>query len=264
MKSEYAGIHIPAGCTMYAGETVDSLVDLGVIPDDVDSQIEITYDVSRVQGSKGETVLESIRNMVAKATTELYQINLEHINMLVGGVMNVTKTAASKVSDEEHVIAKGWAKGALLPLPGRNADGSAPEITQILNGETPLTEATDYIVASADGRYGIIVLDGSSAVPTSPLTVTYSYTPTASVKATMGDGNVEARACVVRFSKTVEGRLFQVTIYKAVKTDGITLGFPAITSEDIPSLPVTMEGRIDYSRSGGDQLLEIVDEIGAL
>ena len=125
MKSEYAGIHIPAGCTMYAGETVDSLVDLGVIPDDVDSQIEITYDVSRVQGSKGETVLESIRNMVAKATTELYQINLEHINMLVGGVMNVTKTAASKVSDEEHVIAKGWAKGALLPLPGRNADGSA-------------------------------------------------------------------------------------------------------------------------------------------
>ena len=53
MKTEYAGIHIPAGCTMYAGPSVDELKDLGVIPEETDSQIEITYDTARIQGSKG-------------------------------------------------------------------------------------------------------------------------------------------------------------------------------------------------------------------
>lgn len=261
MKTEYAGIHIPAGCTMYAGPSVDELKDLGVIPEETDSQIEITYDTARIQGSKGEQVVNSIRNMVATATTALYQINLDNINLLVGGVLNVTRQTGSAVSGEEHEIAS-WTKGQLITLPGQNSDGSAQEITQILNGETPLTEGTDYIQAKADGRWGIIILDGSTAVTTSPLAVTYTYTPTAKVKATMGDGNVAVKACVVRFAKTVEGKLFQITIYKAVKTDGITIGFPAITSETITSLPVTMEGRIDYSRASGDQLLEIIDEIG--
>lgn len=261
MKTEYAGIHIPAGCTMYAGPSVDDLKDLGVIPEDTDSQIEITYDTSRIQGSKGEQVVNAIRNMVATATTALYQINLDNINLLIGGVLNVSKQTGSQVSDEEYEVAS-WQKGLLMALPGQNSDGSAPEITQILNGETPLTEGTDYIMAKAGGRWGVVILDDSSAVTSSPLKVTYTYTPTSRVRATMGDGNVAVKACVVRFAKVVDGKLFQITIYKAVKTDGITIGFPAITSETITSLPVTMEGRIDYSRASGDQLLEIVDEIG--
>ena len=62
--------------------------------------------------------------------------------------------------------------------------------------------------------------------------------------------------------KEVDGKKFQVTLYKAIKSDGITFSFPSVDSEDITSLPVTMQGKLDTSRAQGDQLLEIIDEIG--
>lgn len=261
MKTEHAFIHVPAGCTMLAGPDVDSLVDMGIIPEETDSNIAITYDVARIQGSKGEQVVNYIRNMVATATTALYQLNLENIGMLAGGVFNTEKVAGSQVTGEVHEVS-AWEKETFIQIPGQNSDGSAQTITTVENGVTELEEGVDYVAAKVGGRWGIIILSGSSAVTSSPIKITYTYTPTASLRATMGDGNLSIKACVVRFEKEIEGKRFAITLYKAVKTDGITLSFPAITSEAIPSIDVQMEGRLDTSRAAGDQLLEIIDEIG--
>lgn len=262
MKTNYDFIHLPAGATVYAGESVEDLVDLGVIPDDTETTLNITYDSANVQGSKGELVLQKISNMSAELTTELYQINLANINLLAGGVMTLTRETGAKVTGSVFEVAS-FEKGKFIPLPGQNADGTAQDITGINNGETPLTEGTDFFQAKVGSAWGIVITSDSTALPASGLEVTYDYTPARHVKATMGSGSVELKPCIVRVEKEVDGKLFRVTLYKAFKTDGIALSFPAVNSDDITSLPVTMQGMLDTSRANGDQLLEIIDEIGA-
>lgn len=261
MKKNFGYIHLPAGATVFVGETVDDMVDLGVIPSDTETQLAITYDTSTVQGSKGEIVLEKISNMVAELTTELYQINLKNINKLAGGIMNLTEVAAAKKSAVVYEIAS-FEKGVFIPIEHQNADGSELVISAVANGESPLTEVTDYISVKSDGKWGIIILYSSTAETGNGLKITYEYTPASHIKATMGTGSLELKSCVVRIRKEVEGKKFEITMYKAIKTDGITFSFPSVDSDNITSLPVTMQGRLDTSRPEGDQLLEIIDEIG--
>lgn len=262
MSSQYSAIHIPAGCDVYVGDSVDSLENVGVIPMDTDSKIEITYDRSVVQGSKKEEVLVSIRNMKAAASSELYQIRLPIINKLAGGVMSITSVAGSAVSGATHTIASGFEKGRLYILPGQNADGSAPSITHIKQGSTTL-QSSDYSLAKdASGKYGVIFTAAGSADTTKNAVVTYGYTPVAHYKVTMGAPVVDIQKKIVRFSKTVDGKLFQVTLYSAAMSNGITLSFPGADEENPVRIPIELEGSLDTSRASGDQLLEIIDEIG--
>ncbi len=262
VKSKYAGIHIPAGCEMLVGPSVDALVSCGIIPEDTDSKIDISYTVNKVQGSKGETVVNYVNKMEAKGSTALYQFDLELINQLAGGIMQISKTAGTAVSAAVHAVEAGWVKDSFIILPGQNASGEKQSITKIVQGSTTLAAGTDYIQVKTNEGWGIIIPTASAAVTTKVLTITYGYTPAAQVKATMGSGSVDIQASVVRFKKVVNGKLFQVTLYKAVMTNGITLSFPAESSDSIPSLPVEIAGQLDPSRASGDQLLEIIDEIG--
>lgn len=262
MSSQYSAIHIPAGCDVEVGDSVDSLENVGVIPMDTDSSIEITYDRSVVQGSKKEQVLTSIRNMKASAKTELYQIRLDVINKLAGDVMNVTAVPGTAVTGRTHSIQAGFEKGRLYILPGQNADGSAVTVASVKQGSTSLAAADWTLAKDQSGRCGVILTSAGAADATKAVTVTYGYTPAAHYKVTMGAATVDIRKRMVRFSKRVDGKLFQVTLYSAAMSNGITLSFPGADEENPVRIPIEMEGSLDTSRASGDQLLEIIDEIG--
>lgn len=260
LKTNYAGIHIPAGCTVSVGETVESLIDLGVIPEETDSNITITYDTTKVQGSKLEQVVNYVRNMTAKGTSALYQVNLENLNKLSGGIMNITKSAGAIVTGDTHVISAP-VKQVLYMLPGQNANKAAPTITKVMRGSTEIAADTGYVLSKdSAGNWGIMFL---TITGTTDITITYSYTPAAYTKATMGDAALSINPKVVRFEKEVNGKKFSVTLYSAIMTNGLSLSFPAASNENIPSIPIEIEGSLDVSRASGDQLLEIIDEIGA-
>ena len=262
MSSQYSAIHIPAGCDVSVGDSVDSLENVGVIPMDTDSNIEITYDISNIQGSKKEQVLKFVRNMRATASTELYQIRMPVINKLAGGVMNVQSVAGSAVSGQTHTIDAGFEKGRLYILPGQNASGAAQSITNVKQGSSALAAADYTLAKDASGRWGIILTTAGSADITKSVVVTYGYTPAAHYKVTMGDTAVDITKKIVRFSKTVDGKLFQVTLYSAAMSNGIRLSFPGADEENPVRIPIELEGDLDTSRASGDQLLEIIDEIG--
>ena len=262
MSSQYSAIHIPAGCDVSVGDSVDSLENVGVIPMDTDSNIEITYDISNIQGSKKEQVLKFVRNMRATASTELYQIRMPVINKLAGGVMNVQSVAGSAVSGQTHTIDAGFEKGRLYILPGQNASGAAQSITNVKQGSSALAAADYTLAKDASGRWGIILTTAGSADITKSVVVTYGYTPAAHYKVTMGDTAVDITKKIVRFSKTVDGKLFQVTLYSAAMSNGIRLSFPGADEENPVRIPIELEGDLDTSRARGDQLLEIIDEIG--
>lgn len=265
-ERQYVGVQLPVGCEVLVGDSVESLVDVGVIPMETNSKIEITYDRSVVQGSRKEEVVTSIRNMVAKASTALYQIRLDVINRLAGGAMTVENVPGEPVSGKELSIAAGWKDGSLVILPGQNADGSAPAVASVTGSSSgALAADDDYILArDASGAWGVVLKTGGShsASVTETVTVIYGYTPAASVKATMGSGSAAIQKKVVRFQKIQDGKMFRVTLYSATMSNGITLSFPGADEEKPTSLPVEIEGTLDTSRASGDQLLEIIDEIG--
>lgn len=262
-NTKYAGVQVPSGCTVLVGDNVDSLIDIGVIPMDTDTNIQISYDMQKIQGSKREEVLTYIKNLVAKATTELYQIRMGVLEKLSGGLLNVTNVPGAQVSGAAHTIEAGWLKNRIYTLDGQNASGEKQTISKVAQGSKTLVDGTDYVAAqSADGRWGILLLTATTAVTSTAIVVTYSYTPTASVKATMGDSVVTITPKVIRFYKEQDGKRFQVTLYSARLTSGIKLSFPGADNDKPASLPIELEGQLDTSRARGDQLLEIIDEIG--
>ncbi|MGD1817999.1 MAG: hypothetical protein ACPKNR_13280 [Pleomorphochaeta sp.] len=261
--SYYAGVHIPGGCTVFVGDDEASLVDIGVIPIETDTNIEITYDKVKVQGSKRELISSYVKNMKAKAATEIYQIRLDIINKLTGGVMNLNSIAGSIINDENFTVKPGWDKGQLYILPGQNSNGNKQTITSIIAGSKTLAEGTDYIQSKdASGRWGIVVLAASTALTTANLNITYSYTPATAIKASMGSANVSISPKVVRFLLMQEGKKFQVTLFAALMEGGIKLSFPGVDNDKPATLPISIEGDLDSNRAEGSQLLDIIDEIG--
>ena len=261
LKSEYVGVHIPCGCTISVGDNEDSLVDIGVIPEDTDTSLSITYEVQTVMGSKREKVLEYVRNMAAEGTSAIYQVNLKLLNELFGGVMDISESAGAEVPSATYKIAKGYSKETIYTLPGQNADGTAQTISKVNDGTEDLTADVDYVqVKGADGRWGIMLLSGATA--TEELTVTYAYTPTAYVDAFMGDSVRQITSKMIRFSKEYGGKKFWIDLFSAKATNGLQIGFPASSADTPMSIPLTITGELDVTRDSGKQLLRIHDEIG--
>ena len=261
LRSEYVGVHIPCGCSILVGDDEDSLVDIGVIPEETDSSLSITYEVQTVMGSKREKVLEYVRNMAAEGTSAIYQVKLKTLNDLLGGVMDIEESEGSNVPSATHKIAKGYAKETVYTLPGQNADGSAQTISKVNDGTEDLTDGVDYVQAKgADGSWDIMLL--SAATATEELTVTYSYTPAAYVDAYMGDSVRKITPKMIRFYKEYGGKKFWVDLYSAKVTNGLQIGFPAASADTPMSIPLTISGELDTSRVAGKQLLRIHDEIG--
>jgi len=259
----YTGIHLPAGCSVEVGSSIATLQDVGVIPMDTESMLEVTYEISKVQGSKREQVVRRVRNMIATANTELYQFNLDIINKLAGGVMTIENVAGDAVPAYVETIAADWDLNRLIILGHQNYDGSPQTIATVKSGATVLAVGIDYVVAAdAAGNWGIVMIDNANAPQGTALEVTYAYTPAASVHAKMGSSGVTITPKVIRFKKTVEGKLFQVTLWSATMTNGIRFTFAGADAENPARLPITIEGQLDTSRADGDQLLDIIDELG--
>lgn len=259
-SSNYSCIHIPCGCTILVGDSESDLVDIGVIPEETDSSVQISYEVKKVNGSKREKVLEYITNMSAKGTSAIYQVNLENINKLAGGIMEIKKGTGSLVSDEKFILPAGYTKDVWYKIPGQNANGQKQTIASAKAGSA-LAANTDYIQAKGpDGSWGVIIPSSSST--TGSITFTYSYTPAAYIDGYIGSAVREITPRFVRFYKEYGGKKFYVDLMSAVMTNGIQIGFPASSADNPVSIPIELEGSLDPTLADGRQLVRIHDEIG--
>lgn len=263
VESKYSGIHIPSGATVYVGDSIANLKNIGVIPIDTATTLDISYDSVSVQGSKKEEVLKYIKNMSAKASTEIYQINMEIINELTGGIMNLSKVSASPVTGYKQQVAS-FKYNEFIPLDYNNADGSLVSISELkASAKGVLTDANYVQVKDSESRVGIIILDKTGKpLETESLTITYNYTPKASVKVDMGDDVATIKPKIIRFLKMQGGKKFQVTLFSAQMEGGLKFTFSGSDSDKPDSIPISIEGHLDTDREKGKQLLEIIDEIG--
>lgn len=262
---KYAGIQIPSGCDVQIGDTEASLATVGVLPEDSDTTVSVSYEPVMVKGSKNEDVMRYVKNMAAEGSFTIYQILLDNIAKFAKGIMKVETVSGSPVTGKTQTLAAGWKFLQTYKLIGQNANGNAPTVTAAGSAKTTLVEGTDfYIVKGADGDW-YVYFEASATSPlvtTETITLTLGYTPPARKIAKMGSPSVEITPQVVRFVKTQNTKKFQVTLWSATNEAGLSFSFPASSGDAPASLEVTMNGGLDTSRTDGEQLVEIIDEIG--
>jgi len=261
----FKGIHIPSGCTVLVGDSVSSLVDVGVLPEGSATELGISYDAVQVKGSKNEDVMRYFKNLKAEAKFAIYEIILDNIARFAKGLMNVTSVAGAPVSGKEQRIPSSWESMRVYSLSGQNANGSAPVVTGTADPNKVLVEGDDFhLIKMSTGEYGIALVSGGPAglVESDEVVLSLDYTPTAHKRAVMGAASVQVQTQVVRFLKEQGGKKFQITLFSAVNTAGLTFSFPASSADNPTSMDITMSGGLDSSRAVGEQLIEIIDEIG--
>ncbi len=264
MKGNYKGIHVPAGCDVLIGDDVNSLVSVGVLPEDGDTTVSVNYDSVEVKGNKNESIMRYVKNMTAEAKFSIYQLLLDNIARFSKGLMEIENIPGTPATFTQTIDA-GWKAGDIVMLDYVNADGSAPVISEVFGSTSgAVSEGSGYQIVSINDRFGVLLNPASSAsiAPVETITMKGTYTPAESKKVTMGAPSVEITPQVVRFKKEQGGKLFQITLWSATNEGGLTFGFPASSSDKPTTLDVTMKGGLDARRAEGDQLLEIIDEIG--
>ncbi len=264
VNSNYKKVHIPSGCTVSIGDAEDSLESVGVLPDDADATINISFDMVDVKGSKNEDVLRYAKNIQATATFSVLQIDLAVLSKLTDGLMSLETVAGTPITGQVQTINAGWVNLQTYLLDAQQHDGSVPTVTVMSDGST-LVEGDDYFLVkqAGSGAWGIYLdTSGSSSLDTAKsVTITASYTPSARRVAKLGSSSISIGPKVVRFAKTQGGKLFQATMFSATNRAGFNFAFPQANNDRPSSMQIEMTAGLDVTRPEGEQLMEIVDEI---
>jgi hypothetical protein len=140
----------------------------------------------------------------------------------------VTTVAAAEVAGATYVFAANTTVANLIyELPGQNDSGSVQTITTVVKtGPTTLTAGDDYISAkTANGKWGLLFIAGGAYDATAAMTVTYTYTPSASKTTKSGDKTV-IPWFIARITTKNDGNAFVTTCYKCKITKGREWKYP--------------------------------------
>ena len=264
VNSNYKKVHIPSGCTVSIGETEDALESVGVLPDDADATINISFDVVDVKGSKNEDVLRYAKNIQATATFSVLQIDLSVLSKLTDGLMTLQTVAGTPVKGQVQTIQSGWVNLQTYRLNAQQHDGGAPTVVVTSDGST-LTEGDDYYLVkqTGSGAWAIYFDTSGSGSPGTgnSISISADYTPSVKKIAKLGSSSISIGPKVVRFAKTQGGKLFQATMFSATNRAGFNFAFPQANNDRPSSMQIEMTAGLDVTRPEGEQLMEIVDEI---
>lgn len=140
----------------------------------------------------------------------------------------VTPVAAAEVAGATYVLAADTTvAGGLYILPGQNATGAVQTITTVIKtGPVTLVAGTDYISAkNAAGEWGLVFIAGGDYDATKAMTVTYTYTPAASLTTKSGDKTV-LPWFIARITTKNDGLAHVITLYKCKIKKGREFKFP--------------------------------------
>lgn len=243
-----------------AGTSLLTLADLGAASG---IKISETFEQIKIKFDNAPEKNVGIKNHKVVCEGQLFEIDLDNIAMLRGGIDTVTPEAASLVEDHDMVVASGdWEYSKFIELDKQNGDGTCPTINSVVGSvNTPLVLNTDYFVMqNGAGKWGIYIIDSETvSTENQSITINTDYTPAASRTFTTG-GKRTVSARVVQFIHTNDdSETVTFTVYAAKTSEGLTIEFPADDADSLASVPFKMEGELDTSRGVGDQLFSIVD-----
>lgn len=243
------------------GATVESLTNLGLA-----TGIEFTEESEQIvlKPDNAPEIVVGVKNHTATVKFELWELDLENLNLIRGGIDSyaATDTTPVTITAEAHAIAGTTG----VRLNHKNGDNTLVTISAATNlAGTNAVSGTDYVAYIDPDGYTCVTRVPTSTVLAADgdtIKVTYEYTPlSAKTLSTGGLNTIAAR--VVRLTNTNGAeKIFRITVYAAKNSGGINLQLPADDADEPLKPTIELRGVVDTTRSAGDQLFEIYDEQG--
>lgn len=252
------------GCEVYYSEDGVSYTQLGATIGDAEGVWN--YDKVEIVTATGQKLI-SYKNQTIAAAFNLININPEHLAALSGGMLTRAVVAGTPFSDApDQTIAANWSDMTPIHLAPTTAAGVAvdcsvvPTLTSVTGATAgALTAGVDYYIITDSASFSgfSIVLDTAGAaglVTTEVVTVDFnSVTPVASETLSAGEESYTPTAIAIRFTDPEAAQT--LTIYSAdVDSGGFMFGFKSADSDGVQEMPFSFTGKIDTSRTSGDQL----------
>jgi hypothetical protein len=202
------------------------------------------------------------KDQTCEISYTMLEFDLEVLSKLRGGIDNYSVIAGTPTAVSGEALGTGWTKGKPIKLANKN--GSNTTLTNIVvkAAGSALTINTDYQTYVGDGSNGefgctyIVPVSAQAGV----LTADYTYTPNTSVIITSG-GGVSISPKMVRVTNmNTAGKKFEITIFKAYNSDGLSIDFPADADGKVWETPIKLAGSNDITRPANAQLYQIINE----
>jgi hypothetical protein len=254
-------IDVPSGYEFAFKRPADlDYIDMGPTANDAVGTME-SEDVE-VTSSTGTLLKKFRKNATIDLTLSFYQRFFEKMSAIMGGFTNYTVQAAAPiaVTDEDYLTTE-WALNTFIPFKNQNGAGTVPASISVLN-DGLLTLNTDYIVLQVGQQWGIIVLDTVNTDIAETLEINYTYTPNAKEVMSVGSSAITLTPFAIRLRKPLDGGKYETAyIYSVTNENGLNLSMARHDADDVDITEVTLRGRIDTTRSSGDQLFRLEREV---
>lgn len=269
----------------YSTDSGSTYTDLGILDSAVLTETITPLDGSPDNGTAPD-ILRGAAAQTIQVQANLWLWDLTKLQLLRGGIDTLTTTSGTPVASNVQTVTSGdWSFNSLILLEGQNADSTIPTINSVTGAtDGALTLNTDYITYQDPNtsKWYIQILDSITVTTESQdVTINTDFTPGTVQKFTTGGKSSVTRRFLritnytddvanasdaLNFTGINEGdaiyRRRVWTIYYASINAGIAATFKS-KDDTAPQvvLPIDMLGENDPSRTVGDQLYSIENDI---
>lgn len=236
-------------------------------------KFEEQFDETAIQADNGPDISNAIGNQKVLLTFNGLEFYLPTLHKLRGGIDALSVTSAVATTRTDCFTSGTWAFGQPLYLTKMGSSSTSPSISAVKNWKTGTTttlttSATpDFAkLKTSQGLVsGIIVLTTGGGFSTRSLKVTYSYGAIQARKLTSGGySTITAKMFKLTNKQIVSGsvKYRTITLYSGALNAGLNLAFKSSNEADpVLETPISILCDIDSTRSEGDQLFAIEDQV---
>lgn len=228
---------------IYVGDDSSSLVDLGAVRTLTFTGVQNPIDIK--SDNRGSVVRKNRMNgQVSFDWLEAGDMN--KVNELIKGLVTLSSVAGAPVVGATYDIVNPSGYATFLDIEGQNGAGTVQTITGIVGDvDGALVVTTDFIqVKDSNGRWGIqLVSGGNITTLVQTFTVTYNYTPNASLKITGGQSKISTARYVKIVGPSADDPLKTREVILESASIESDLVFPFLDTEeagDVGVMPVTL------------------------
>jgi hypothetical protein len=230
-------------------------------------------EVNEIQADNGPDLANYLSRQTVELTLNSLEVFLPTYNKIRGGVDTLTDVSTGSTTATDSYSTGGTSEDQFLALSEQGTGTTGITISSVKQVDTGNTSSTltaydDYTRSIYNDIVGITPLGGTGSAynSTESLVISYGYDKVASHRLSSGGLSAPAaRWYKLTNIKVVSGvnKYRYIYIYSAFLNGGLNLPFKSDNDADpVLEAPIVLLGKVDTTRTAGDQLFLIDDQQG--
>lgn len=232
--------------------------------------------ITEIQSDNGPDIANYVSDHKATISWNALEFYIPSLDLIRGDIDTISVTSASATTRTDTFESSEWSYNQNILLVSQGDSTTLPAISLVktrnsTGGFTTLTTSgKDYVkTLNQSNQRGVIVLStdfGGNALDTEDLLITYGYGAIQARKLTSGGlSTITPRWFKLTNKQIVSGsaKYRTITFYSVSLASGLSMAFKSCKEADpVLEMPFTITAKLDTTRTAGDQLFMIEDEVG--